>query len=85
MFQAFTKPVGGMSADVFQATSLKESHPQMMHHSIVLSGSERKLPSKTASISSADRLTAAVFSCCACQLGYSPNGFKNNRAYPLDI
>lgn len=55
-----------MSADVFQATSLKESNLWMMHHLFVLSGSERKLLlSKTASTSSANRLTAAAFSCCA--------------------
>lgn len=59
-----------MSADSFQGTPLKESHLQVMHHLIVLSGSERKLLfSETASISSADGLTAAAFSCCAFQLG----------------
>lgn len=65
-FQALTKLVGGMSADAFQATSLKDSRLQMTHHSIVLSGSERKLLlSKTASTSSPNRIKAAAFSCCA--------------------
>jgi len=63
-----------MSTDVFQAMSLKENHLHMTHHLIVLSGSKRKLLlSKTATISSANRLTAAAFSCCAFQLGYLPN------------
>lgn len=85
-FQAFTKPVGGMSGDVFPATSLKESHLQMMHHLIVLSESKRNpLLSKTASISSTDKLRTAVFSCCAFQLGYPPNDFRNNSNHLVDI
>lgn len=85
-FQAFTKPVGGISGDVLPATSVKESHLQMIHHSIVLSGSKiNLLLSKTASISSADKLRAAVFSCCAFQLGYPPSYFRNNSDHLVDI
>lgn len=59
-----------MSADSFQGTPLKEIRLQVMHHLIVLSGSERKLLfSETASISPADGLAAAAFSCCVFQLG----------------